>query len=123
MNLFVGIGNLTRDPEMRYTQDGVAYTKFTIAINSSKKGGEAFFIECTAWEKLAETVAEYQRKGMKVCVTGELREDRWEDNDGTKRNKTYCNARNVEFLDRPRAQERQDMPSREIAHREDELPF
>lgn len=123
MNIFIGIGNLTRDPEMRYTQDGVAYTRFTVAISASKKDGEPLFLDCTAWEKLAESVAEYQRKGMKVCVQGEIRMDRWEDNEGNKRTKWFCNARSVEFLS-PRAAEA-SVP-RETAPRaitEDELPF
>jgi single-strand DNA-binding protein len=134
MNNFVGIGNLVRDPEMRYTAEGTAYTKFTIAINSSRKGGDTLFLACTAWEKTAENVAEYLRKGDKCAVMGEIREDKWEDRDGTKRSKVYCNARNVEFLNqrgRSATSETlpamempvEDAPDAEYRYQEGDLPF
>jgi single-strand DNA-binding protein len=132
MNHFIGIGNLTRDPEMRYTESGTAYTKFTLAISSSKKGGEPLFLDCTAWDKLAETTAEYLRKGSKAAVSGELRMDKYEDRDGVKRTKWYCNARNVEFLT-PRAEQPRDeepepfddsgQNDADHLYREDQLPF
>ena len=107
MNLFVGIGNLTRDPEMKYTSQGKAYTKFTIAIDSSRKDDGPLFVDCTTWEKQAETAAEYLRKGNKCAVTGEIRMDSWEDPTGAKRTKWYCNVRHVEFLTPPQRGERQ----------------
>lgn len=133
MNHFVGIGNLTKDPEMRYTESGTAYTRFTLAINSSKKGGEPLFLDCTAWDKLAETVAEYLRKGNKAAVVGEIRMDRYEDRDGVKRVKWYCHARNVEFLTPKSEMVREEYPREpyddlgqndpDPIYREDQLPF
>jgi len=119
MNTFIGIGNLTRDPEMKYTGAGVPYTKFTVAISASKKDGDPLFLDCTVWEKQAESVAEYLRKGSKCAVQGEIRMDRWEDQEGNKRTKWFCNARNVEFLDPP---SRRPEPTPEPVAEED-LPF
>jgi len=123
MNIFMGIGNLTRDPEMRYTASGVAYTKFTLAISASKKGADPLFLDCTVWDKQAEPVAEYLRKGHKAAVVGELRMDRYEDSDGVKRTKWYCNARNVEFLTPRSEQQSHDGWEQEEPIREDQLPF
>ena len=59
MNIWVGIGRLTRDPEVRYTQSGKACAKFTLAIDRRKSGDgnqQADFIQCVAWEKTAEVI-------------------------------------------------------------------
>ena len=118
MNQFVGIGNLTRDPEMRYTGDGTAYTKFTLAINASYKDGETLFMDVTAWGKQAENSAEYLRKGNKAAVVGEVRMDRWEDAEGNKRTKWYCNARNVEFIGGKTERSQPSTPEKD-----EDLPF
>src|SRR6266536_1558406 len=78
------IGNLTADPELRFTPSGAAVVKFTVAHTPrSKRGdewvdGEPTFLDCTAWRQLAENVAESLAKGARVIVTGRLRTDRWE---------------------------------------------
>lgn len=123
MNSFVGIGNLTRDPEMRYTEAGKAYTRFTLAISASRKEGQTLFLDCTAWEKLAETAAEYLRKGHKAAVSGEIRMDKYTDRDGASRVKWYCHARNIEFLT-PRSESPEPMIDFETpTPDEDQLPF
>jgi single-strand DNA-binding protein len=101
MNKWIGIGNLTADPEMRYTASGQAVTNFRIAINEGsgdKRTTE--YVTCIAWEKLGERVAEYMRKGRKVAVEGNLRTRSWDGKDGKKRYSTEIICRNVEFLDR-----------------------
>ena len=70
MNIAILMGRLTRDPELKYTSNGKAYTTFTLAVQKTKD--EAEFIDCVAWEKTAETIAEHFRKGNKILVQGRL---------------------------------------------------
>lgn len=101
MNIVIMTGNLTADPEMRYTDSNMPVTKFRIGVRGGSKKRGDLFIDVQCWDKLAESVAEYTAKGRLVAVTGELQEDTWEDKDGNKRSKMLINARNVEFLDKP----------------------
>ena len=102
MNIFIASGNLTRDPELRYTKEGKPVVSFAIAINEgSGEKRSTEFVDCQAWDKLAETVAEYCRRGRKVLITGRYSTDEWIDKTtNQKRRKTIINCRNVEFLDR-----------------------
>ena len=102
MNACFFIGNLTADPELRYTQPkGDAVTSFSVAVNERRgEREETEFLDFQCWDKLAESVAEYGRKGRKVAVEAKYHTDRWEEN-GTKRSKVRFRARNVEFLDKP----------------------
>lgn len=104
MNLTIMSGNLTADPEMRYTQTGKPVTSFRIAINEgSGERRKTLYLNCEAWEKLAELTAEYTRKGRKVLVSGALEDDTWTDRNGNKHAAVKLKCRNVEFLDRPEA--------------------
>ena len=98
MNQFTGIGRLTNDPELKYTQAGMAYAKFTLAINRVPKKDETDFINCTAWGKTAEVVGEYVRKGHKLAVIGQLKIDTTGEGENRK---TYAgiNVQSVEFLE------------------------
>lgn len=96
-------GNLTADPEMKYTASGMAITKFSLAVNRrEKKDGEwdnaVSFFNVTTFGKRAESCAEYCKKGKAVVVDGELIQRRWEDKDGNKRNGVEINASMVHFL-------------------------
>ncbi len=87
------VGNLTSDPELRFTPQGVAMVKFTVAstprtfdrTKNEWADGEPLFLNCTAWRDLAEHVAESLSKGARVVVTGRLRLSRWETPEGEKR--------------------------------------
>ncbi len=80
------IGNLGRDPELRYTQDGLAVANFNIAVNDWHRGGERTqWFRITAWRRLGEIAGEYLAKGKQVYVEGRLGVDEWEDRDGNKR--------------------------------------
>ncbi len=86
------LGNLTRDPELRFTPSGAAVASFGIAANRSiqnKNSGEwetqADFFNVTVWHKLAENCAESLNKGDRIVVSGRLSQDSWEDKDGQKR--------------------------------------
>jgi single-strand DNA-binding protein len=106
LNKVMIIGNLGRDPEMRYTPNGQAVTQFTVAVNRNYKDGQGEWQEETewfrvvAWAQLAERTAENLRKGRKVYVEGRLQTRQWEDQTGQKRYTTEVIAQTVTALDR-----------------------
>ena len=102
LNVILIEGNLARDPQLKYSSAGKAVCSFAIGVNRSwKKDGqwvnEASFFDVDAWGKLAETCAQYQRKGSGVRVVGSLRQDRWEA-DGVQRSRVKIIAEHVEFM-------------------------
>ncbi|HSV32465.1 MAG TPA: single-stranded DNA-binding protein [Atribacteraceae bacterium] len=107
MNYFFGIGRLARDPDLRYTPQGTAVCKFTLAMGRQYQGkngmvDETTFITVTAWSKLGENCARFLQKGRQVAVVGELRSNPWEDREGNRRTSYEINAANVQFLSPPR---------------------
>ena len=91
MNQVALVGNITDDPELRYTQSGAALAGFTVAVSHrSKHNGEwqdvnDGFFRCTAWRSVAENLSATLKKGMRVFVAGKLVQRSWQDNDGNKR--------------------------------------
>lgn len=87
------VGNLTQDPEMRYTPNGIAVVKLSIAFNRRRfnrdsntwEDGEPSFFTATCWRDLAENVSESLRKGTRVVVTGRLEQRSWETQEGERR--------------------------------------
>jgi single-strand DNA-binding protein len=86
------VGNLTDDPELRYTPNGAAVVNFSVAVTPRMrdegggwKDGDTSFFRCNAWRNLAENVAESLTRGSRVIVTGRLRQRSWETQDGEKR--------------------------------------
>jgi single-strand DNA-binding protein len=104
MNHVILIGRLTRDPELRYTPNGVAVANFTLAVDRTftNQAGEreADFIPIVVWQKLAETCANHLHKGRLVAVDGRLQIRSYETQDGQKRRVAEVVAANVQFLDR-----------------------
>ena len=104
LNKVLLIGNLTRDPELRYIPNGSAVTSFTIAVNrvyklqSGEKKEEVSFIRVVVWGRMAETCGEYLKKGSPVFVEGRLQSRSWDGPDGQKRSATEVIALNVQFL-------------------------
>lgn len=103
-NVVVLGGNLTRDVEVKYTQSNMAVGTFGIANNrtfktaSGEKRDEVLFIDCTAWGKTAEIIAQYFSKGKPICVVGRLKLDTWQDkNDGSKRSKISLTVESFSF--------------------------
>ncbi len=108
MNRVILIGNLTRDPELTETPNGVAVCRFSIAVSrdyASQDGTrETDFFNITVWRGRAENCGKYLKKGNKVAVIGSLQTRSYEDKDGIKRNVTDIVASDVEFLTPKNAQ-------------------
>ena len=96
MNIVILMGRMVRNPELKYTSSGKAYANFTLAVQKNKN--EAEFIDCTAWEKTAETIAEYFEKGSKILIQGRLSVSNYEQN-GEKRKFTRILANSFEFVE------------------------
>lgn len=127
INQITIIGNLTRDPELRHTQNGTPVVEFTIASNriwkNSKneeiKEKKTTFINCTAWKGAAETIAKYVKVGHRFGVTGYLDQDNWDDKDtGAKRTKHFITVEKFQFL-----QMKETTPGSEADFDGDTVPF
>jgi single-strand DNA-binding protein len=101
----VMLGNLTRDPELRYTPQGAAVADLCLAVNRkfTRKDGEKVeevsFVDVTCWNRLAEISAEFLKKGRPVVVLGHFTQDRWEDSStGQKRSKLRVVADTLQFV-------------------------
>ena len=103
INRVVLVGRLTKDPELRYTPSGLAVVRFTIAVNRqfSGQGGEkeADFINCVAWRKQAENLANFQRKGNLIGVEGRIQTGSYDGQDGKRVFTTEVVADSVQFLE------------------------
>lgn len=100
------VGNLTRDPEVRYTPGGIAVADLRLAVNERVKKDDqwveqAMYLDVTVWDRTAKNCGEYLAKGSPVLVEGRLQMDTWEKN-GEKRSKLKVVADRVQFLGRPR---------------------
>lgn len=104
------LGNLTRDPELRYIPSGQAVTTFTIAVNrpylssAGEKKEEVTFVRVVVWGRHAEVCNEYLKKGSSVFVEGRLQSRNWEAADGAKRSTIEVVSQSVQFLGRPMKQ-------------------
>ena len=103
MNKVVLIGRLTAKPELRYTQQNTAYTRFSVAVNrnfSSADGKrEADFINVVAWRKQAETISKYFDKGNLIALEGRLQTGSYDDKDGNKKYTVDVALDNFEFVE------------------------
>src|SRR6478735_1743959 len=109
-NKVILVGNLTRDPELRYTPKGTAIAKIGIAVNrvwtneAGEKKEEVTFIDVDVFGRTAENVGQYMRKGRPILIEGRLRLDQWDDKQtGQKRSRLGVVAETVQFLGSPTA--------------------
>jgi single-strand DNA-binding protein len=102
MNVVALVGRLTKDPELRYTPNGVATTSFTLAVDDPFAKGEkkADFINIVTWQKTAESAANYLRKGRLCGVEGRISTRNYTNNEGKKIYITEVLASNVRFLEK-----------------------
>lgn len=139
------MGNLTRDPELRYIPNGSAVTNLRLAVNRSYKNQagelkeEVTYVNIVVWGKQAENCAEYLAKGSSIFVEGRLQSRQWETDDGQKRSALEVVADRVQFLERkraaggeargenrgerPAAAEHEPMPGGGESAPEDDIPF
>ena len=137
LNHITAAGRLTKDPELRRTQNGVAVASFTIACDRDIKGAsgnkQTDFIDCVAWRNTAEFVDKYLTRGRMVIVSGRLQMREWTDKSGAKRKNAEILAENVYFADSKRAAENteknetkeaaQTVDFDQVEIDDDELPF
>lgn len=102
-NKVILLGNLTRDPEVRYTPNGVAVASFAVAVNRKYKQGEEVkeevsYIDVVVFGRQAENCGQYINKGDSVLIDGRLQQRRWETEDGQKRSKVEVVAQSVSFM-------------------------
>lgn len=103
-NKVILVGNLTRDPEMRYTPSGTAVADIGLAVNEQYKNkagetvDETVFVDVVVWGRQAETASEYLSKGSSILVEGKLQLDSWENDKGEKRSKMRVRADRIQFL-------------------------
>ena len=134
MNRTVLVGRLTKDPELRYTPNGVAVANFTIAVNrpfQNQQGeNEADFINCVVWRKAAENLANYQKKGNLIGVDGRIQTRSFENQEGKRIFVTEVVAENIQFLEpkssKPQSQQQNNHPQQvgePVDLPDDDLPF
>ncbi len=117
------IGNLTRDPELRYIPSGTAVANFGLAVNrkytnsDGEKMDDVCFVDVAAWDKLAEICGEYLFKGSPVFIEGRLHMDSWEQDDGQKRSKLKVVAQNIQFLGGGKADDSEEKDA------DEDIPF
>ena len=126
LNRVVLIGRLTKDPELRFTPDGIPVANLRIAVNRPRRkdgSQEADFFNVVVWRRLAELCAEYMGKGRLIAVEGRLRRRSWTTSEGQTRSDVEIVADSVQFLDRPPKEEgfMEEIPSEEAP--ENEVPF
>ena len=108
-NKVILIGNLTRDPQLRYTPSQAAVCDFGVAVNrqwtgqDGQKREEVCFVDCTAWARQAETIQKYLSKGRPVFIEGRLTYRQWDGPDGKKRSKLEVTVERFQFLGGPRS--------------------
>lgn len=99
MNQTQLIGRLTKDPELKYSPSGIPVVRFTLAVNREMKRDEADFINCIAFNKVAESLANYQKKGSRIGVVGRIQTGSYENQQGQRIFTTDVIANSIEFLD------------------------
>lgn len=120
INNVVLVGRLTKDPELKMTPSGIAVTRFTLAVNRpfTSQGGEkkADFINCIAWRKQAENLANFMRKGGRIGVCGRIETGSYEGQDGKRVYTTEIIADSIQFLESRGANSENAPPPNKAAH-------
>lgn len=122
------VGRLTRDPELRKTNDGLSVTSVTLAVSRQYRNQhgeiEADFVQCTLWKKAAENTAEYCRKGSVVGVTGRLQTRHYDNKEGKRVYVTEVVAESIRFLSaKPSYTPAVPSPQSAVTITKEELPF
>lgn len=125
-NNLVLIGRLTKTPELKATNKGTSICVLSLAVNK-KHGQDEYvsFFDCNMWGKMAESLHPHLTQGLQVCITGELKQNRWE-KDGQKRSKIEINVKEFQFLQRPNSSGSPQLAPQQPFNNpnfEDDIPF
>lgn len=123
MNHVTLIGRLTRDPELKYSNSGTAFCRFTVAVNRDFNREEADFINCLAFKKTAETIAEYLSKGKRIALQGRIQTGSYENKNGEKVSTFEVVADRFEFVDSARSETSKNQTYSNNDELLDEEPF
>lgn len=131
LNKGILMGRLTRDPELRHTQSGTAVCSFTLAIDRDRKDAngekQTDFIECVAWNKQAEFVAQWFSKGMMAIVVGRIQSRKWQDQNGNNRTAIEINCEDVSFGETKKNRDsnsgRQNSDFADMPEEDSDVPF
>lgn len=126
MNKFIGLGNLTKDPELKEIKSGRSVCTFSIAINN-KVNDSVTYIDVETWNKSAQNCHRFLSKGRKVLIEGRLQLNSWQSQSGENRSKIFCIADLVTFLDKSETQNQVEQESKSVKQIEEDefadIPF
>ena len=128
INRWYGIGRLTRDPEMKYTQGGASVASFSIASSytytkdGAKKETTSFF-NCVAWGKTGEIIAQYFKKGQRIAIEGRLQQRSWDDQSGNRRTAVEIVVENFNFIEKAEKGQSSAVEMVQDAFGGDDTPF
>ncbi|AUN23755.1 hypothetical protein RSJ21_00185 (plasmid) [Clostridium botulinum] len=127
MNKWVGIGNLTKDIDLKFTEGGTAVANFTIAIRRNFKNNDEYesdFINCVAFKKTAEILGKYTHKGSKIGIAGRIQTRSYDNKEGNKVYVTEIVVDEVEFLEKREQKEEASIPADFEPDKDDgDIPF
>ena len=131
LNKGILMGRLTRDPELRHTQSGTAVCSFTLAIDRDRKDAngekQTDFIDCVAWNKQAEFVAQWFSKGMMAIVVGRIQSRKWQAQNGNNRTAIEINCEEVSFGETKKNRDsnsgRQNSDFADMPEEDSDVPF
>lgn len=127
MNRAVLVGRLTRDPDLRYTPNGVAVANFNLAVNRPFKDqngeSQADFINCVAWRKQAENLANFMKKGSQIGIDGRIQTRSYEDKDGKMVYVTEVVADSIQFLDSRKSETQRNNETNQRQAQQQSDPF
>lgn len=128
MNKWYGIGNLTKDPELTTTPNGVSVSRFTIAVSRRYTNAdgerETDFINCIVWRNQAENLAKYCKKGDKLAVVGSLQIRTYETNDGSKRTVSEIIVEEMDFISTKKNEDtKPNKPTLQACDDDSDIPF
>lgn len=115
LNKFLGIGNLTKDPEFRTFDSGKCVCVFPVAINLNKNDKTPLYIDIQVWDNIAKNCNKFLKKGRKVFVEGKLSLNTWTSKNGEKKSKMFCKGDIITFL----SQEKQNEQTQKVEQNQD----
>ena len=126
MNIICLVGRTTKDIELRHTGSGTAVCNFSLAVNRQKKDDPADYISCIAWNKTAEILSQYVKKGHRIGITGRLQTGSYKNKDGYTIYTTDVVVESLEFLESKQQEQKQEQKASggwQRADTDDDLPF